>query len=33
MNPIAAPRGGMVIRLLVENGQPIEFDQPLAIID
>src|ERR1700761_1386970 len=33
MNPIAAPRGGTVSRLLVENGQPIEFDQPLAIID
>jgi acetyl-CoA carboxylase biotin carboxyl carrier protein len=33
MNPIAAPRGGTVRRLLVENGQPIEFDQPLAIID
>jgi len=33
MNPIAAPRGGTVKRLLVENGQPIEFDQPLAIID
>jgi acetyl-CoA carboxylase biotin carboxyl carrier protein len=33
MNPIAAPRGGTVKRLLVENSQPIEFDQPLAIID
>ncbi len=33
MNPIVAPRGGTVRRLLVENGQPIEFDQPLAIID
>ena len=33
MNPIAAPRGGTVSRLLVANGQPIEFDQPLAIID
>jgi acetyl-CoA carboxylase biotin carboxyl carrier protein len=33
MNPIVAPRGGTVTRLLVENGQPIEFDQPLAIID
>jgi acetyl-CoA carboxylase biotin carboxyl carrier protein len=32
MNPIAAPRGGTVSQLLVENGQPIEFDQPLAII-
>ena len=33
MNPIVAPRGGTVRRLMVENGQPIEFDQPLAIID
>jgi acetyl-CoA carboxylase biotin carboxyl carrier protein len=33
MNPIVAPRGGTVKRLMVENGQPIEFDQPLAIID
>jgi acetyl-CoA carboxylase biotin carboxyl carrier protein len=33
MNPIAAPRGGTVSRLLVANGQPIEFDQPLAVID
>jgi acetyl-CoA carboxylase biotin carboxyl carrier protein len=33
MNPIAAPRGGTVSRILVANGQPIEFDQPLAIID
>jgi acetyl-CoA carboxylase biotin carboxyl carrier protein len=33
MNPIIAPRAGTVRRLMVENGQPIEFDQPLAIID
>jgi acetyl-CoA carboxylase biotin carboxyl carrier protein len=33
MNPIATPRGGTVRRMLVANGQPIEFDQPLAIIE
>ncbi|MBX9795829.1 acetyl-CoA carboxylase biotin carboxyl carrier protein [Sphingomonas sp.] len=33
MNPIVAPRGGTVSALLVENGQPVEFDQPLVVID
>lgn len=33
MNPILAPRGGKVTQVLVANGQPVEFDQPLAIID
>ncbi len=33
MNPITAPRGGKVTQLLVANGQPVEFDQPLAIIE
>lgn len=33
MNPITAPRGGRVTRVLVENGQPVEFDQPLVIIE
>ena len=32
MNAIAAPRAGTVKRMLVENGQPVEFDQPLFII-
>ena len=32
MNPITAPRGGIVKQLLVENGQPVEFDQPLVIL-
>jgi acetyl-CoA carboxylase biotin carboxyl carrier protein len=32
MNPITAPRGGIVKQLLVENGQPVEFDQPLVLL-
>lgn len=33
MNPIAAPRAGKVAAVLVENEQPVEFDQPLFIIE
>ena len=33
MNPITAPSDGKVTRILVDNAQPIEFDQPLAIIE
>lgn len=32
-NPIRAPRGGKVTRLLVADGQPVEFGEPLAIIE
>ena len=33
MNPITAPRGGRIVQLLVANAQPVEFDQPLVVID
>ena len=33
MNQIPAPRGGTVIQILFEDGQPVEFGQPLAIIE
>ena len=33
MNPIIAPRAGKVAAILVANGQPIEFDQPLVVIE
>lgn len=33
MNPIVAPRGGKVTQILVGSGQPIEFDQPLVVIE
>jgi acetyl/propionyl-CoA carboxylase alpha subunit len=32
MNPITAPVAGTVKAILVENGQPVEFDQPLVVI-
>ncbi|NJC33824.1 acetyl-CoA carboxylase biotin carboxyl carrier protein [Sphingomonas jejuensis] len=32
MNPIVAPQAGKVTRVLVDNGQPVEFDQPLIIV-
>ena len=32
MNPIVAPAAGVVKALLIEDGQPVEFDQPLAIV-
>jgi len=33
MNPIPSPRDGKVTRILVQNAQPIEFGQPLLIIE
>jgi acetyl-CoA carboxylase biotin carboxyl carrier protein len=33
MNQISAPRGGVVKRILVENGQPVEYGEPLMIIE
>ncbi|MFX4899019.1 biotin/lipoyl-containing protein, partial [Acinetobacter baumannii] len=33
MNPIPSPRAGKVTRILVENQQPVEFDQPLMIVE
>jgi acetyl-CoA carboxylase biotin carboxyl carrier protein len=32
MNPITAPEGGVVKKILIADGQPVEFDQPLLII-
>ena len=32
MNPITAPAGGVVKQVLVSDGQPVEFDQPLVVI-
>lgn len=31
-NPIEADVSGTVLRVLVENGQPVEFDEPLFVI-
>ena len=33
MNPITAPRAGTVKQVLVQDAQPIEFDQPLVIVE
>lgn len=33
MNPITAPTGGTVKAILVENSQPVEYDQPLVVIE
>jgi acetyl-CoA carboxylase biotin carboxyl carrier protein len=32
MNPIPAPRAGRLIEMLVADGQPVEFGEPLAVI-
>ncbi len=33
MNPIAAPKGGVVAEILVTDSQPVEFGEPLMIIE
>ncbi|WP_395001195.1 acetyl-CoA carboxylase biotin carboxyl carrier protein [Sphingomonas sp.] len=33
MNPILAPKAGTVRQLLVADAQPVEYDQPLVVID
>jgi acetyl-CoA carboxylase biotin carboxyl carrier protein len=33
MNPIPAPRAGKIVEILVEDAQPVEFGEPLAIIE
>jgi acetyl-CoA carboxylase biotin carboxyl carrier protein len=33
MNPVPAPRSGTVTQVLVQDGQPVEFDQPLFVIE
>jgi acetyl-CoA carboxylase biotin carboxyl carrier protein len=32
MNPITAPAGGIVKKIMISDGQPVEFDQPLVVI-
>jgi acetyl-CoA carboxylase biotin carboxyl carrier protein len=32
MNPIPAPKAGKVVEVLVEDGQPVEFGEPLVVI-
>ncbi|MCA3261061.1 MAG: acetyl-CoA carboxylase biotin carboxyl carrier protein [Telmatospirillum sp.] len=32
MNPIRSPRAGTVARILVENGSPVEYGEPLIVV-
>jgi acetyl-CoA carboxylase biotin carboxyl carrier protein len=33
MNQIPAPRAGKITKILVEDGQPVEFGEPLVVIE
>lgn len=33
MNPIKAEKGGTVVQILIENGQPVEFGEVLLVIE
>jgi acetyl-CoA carboxylase biotin carboxyl carrier protein len=33
MNAIASPRAGTVTKIMIEDGQPVEFGEPLLIIE
>lgn len=33
MNPIPSPRAGTVSRILIQDGQPVEFGEPLMVIE
>ena len=33
MNPIKAPAGGTVKAILIDNAQPVEYDQPLIVVE
>jgi acetyl-CoA carboxylase biotin carboxyl carrier protein len=33
MNPIPAPRDGVVLAILVDDAQPVEFGEPLVVIE
>jgi acetyl-CoA carboxylase biotin carboxyl carrier protein len=33
MNPITAPKAGTVTRILIVNEQPVEYDEPLVVIE
>jgi len=33
MNAIPAPRAGTVKAVMVQNGQPVEYDQPLIVVE
>jgi acetyl-CoA carboxylase biotin carboxyl carrier protein len=33
LNQIPTPRAGTVIQILIEDGQPVEFGEPLMIVE
>jgi acetyl-CoA carboxylase biotin carboxyl carrier protein len=33
MNPIPAPKAGRIVEILVADGQPVEFGEPLVVIE
>ena len=33
MNPLAAPRAGTVTQILISDGQPVEYGEPLLVIE
>ncbi len=33
MNPITAPKAGKVIKVLIRSEQPVEYDEPLVVIE
>jgi acetyl-CoA carboxylase biotin carboxyl carrier protein len=33
MNPIPAPKGGRIVEILVSDAQPVEFGEPLVVIE
>ncbi len=33
MNPVPAPRAGKVLEVLVDDGQPVEFGEPLVVLE
>jgi acetyl-CoA carboxylase biotin carboxyl carrier protein len=33
MNPIPSPRAGKIVEVLVSDAQPVEFGEPLVIIE
>ena len=33
MNHIPAPKAGTIVQIMIENGQPVEFGEPLVVIE
>ncbi|WP_426165404.1 acetyl-CoA carboxylase biotin carboxyl carrier protein [Sandarakinorhabdus sp. DWP1-3-1] len=33
MNPITAPKAGKVLKILIRSEQPVEYDEPLVVIE